>query len=107
LAAGLDSLGIQFVVPAGQRLPQLNTIYIPEGIDDAKTRQYLLANYDLEIGAGLGVLAGKVWRIGLMGYSARMENITLLLTALAAAMSEQGYSCDAASAIAAAQATVA
>jgi alanine-glyoxylate transaminase/serine-glyoxylate transaminase/serine-pyruvate transaminase len=107
LAAGLESLGIHFVVPAGQRLPQLNTIYIPEGIDDAKTRQYLLANYDLEIGAGLGVLAGKVWRIGLMGYSARMENIILLLKALAAAMTEQGYSCDAASAIAAAESAVA
>ncbi|MFQ3200464.1 MAG: alanine-glyoxylate transaminase/serine-glyoxylate transaminase/serine-pyruvate transaminase [Zhongshania sp.] len=107
LAAGLESLGIHFVVPAGQRLPQLNTIYIPEGIDDAKTRQYLLANYDLEIGAGLGVLAGKVWRIGLMGYSARMENIILLLKALAAAMTDQGNSCDAASAIAAAESAVA
>lgn len=107
LAAGLEALGIRFVVAAEQRLPQLNSVYIPDGVDDVKTRQYLLANYDLEIGAGLGDLAGKVWRIGLMGYSARMENITLLLKALAAAMSEQGYSCDAVKAVAAAEASVA
>ena len=107
LAAGLEALGISFVVKAEQRLPQLNSVYIPEGVDDATTRQYLLANYDLEIGAGLGDLAGKVWRIGLMGYSARMENISLLLKALAEAMNAQGYTCDAASALAAAEATLA
>ncbi|MFT6552582.1 MAG: alanine-glyoxylate transaminase/serine-glyoxylate transaminase/serine-pyruvate transaminase [Zhongshania marina] len=106
LAAGLETLGIRFVVDADHRLPQLNSVYIPEGIDDATTRQYLLANYDLEIGAGLGDLAGKVWRIGLMGYSARMENISLLLKALAAAMTEQGLACDAEKAVAAAQATL-
>ena len=85
----------------------MNSVYIPEGVDDVTTRQYLLANYDLEIGAGLGDLAGKVWRIGLMGYSARMENINLLLKALAEAMNAQGYTCDAASALAAAEATLA
>lgn len=107
LAAGLEALGISFVVKAEQRLPQLNSVYIPEGVDDVTTRQYLLANYDLEIGAGLGDLAGKVWRIGLMGYSARMENINLLLKALAEVMNAQGYTCDAASALAAAEATLA
>ena len=106
LAAGLETLGVRFVVDADHRLPQLNSVYIPEGIDDATTRQYLLANYDLEIGAGLGDLAGKVWRIGLMGYSARMENISLLLKALAAAMTEQGLACDAEKAVAAAQAAL-
>lgn len=107
LAAGLECLGVEFVVAAEHRLPQLNSVYIPEGVDDAATRQYLLANHSLEIGAGLGDLAGKVWRIGLMGYSAKPENIRLLLSALAAAMSAQGYECDANAALAAADAVLA
>ena len=107
LAAGLESLGVKFVVAAEQRLPQLNSVYIPDGVDDAATRQYLLANHNLEIGAGLGDLAGKVWRIGLMGYSAKPENIRQLLSALAEAMSAQGYECDAAAALAAAEAVLA
>tara|TARA_R110001599_G_scaffold56620_2_gene156411 strand:- start:5976 stop:7154 length:1179 start_codon:yes stop_codon:yes gene_type:complete len=107
LAAGLESLGVKFVVAAEQRLPQLNSVYIPDGVDDAATRQYLLANHNLEIGAGLGDLAGKVWRIGLMGYSAKPENIRLLLSALAEAMSAQGYECDATAALAAAEAVLA
>ncbi len=102
LAAGLEALGVHFVVDAGSRLPQLNSVYIPDGVDDAKVRQYLLAEHNLEIGAGLGDFAGKVWRIGLMGYSARSENITLLLTALAEAMTQQGYVCSAEDALAAA-----
>ena len=104
LAAGLESLGIRFVVDADSRLPQLNSVYIPDGVDDAAVRQQLLEKHNLEIGAGLGDFAGKVWRIGLMGYSARMENIRLLLSALAEAMQAQGYDCDAAAAIAAAEA---
>ncbi|MFT5887298.1 MAG: alanine-glyoxylate transaminase/serine-glyoxylate transaminase/serine-pyruvate transaminase [Zhongshania sp.] len=103
LAAGLESLGIKFVVAADQRLPQLNSVYIPEGIDDALTRQTLLTNHNLEIGAGLGDLAGKVWRIGLMGYSARIDNIRSLLSGLAGTMSAQGYVCDGPRAIVAAE----
>lgn len=102
LAAGLESLGIRFVVDADSRLPQLNSVYIPDGVDDAAVRQQLLAEHNLEIGAGLGDFAGKVWRIGLMGYSAREENIRLLLTALAGAMQAQGYDCDVDAALAAA-----
>ncbi len=102
LAAGLESLGMRFVVDADSRLPQLNSVYIPEGVDDAAVRQQLLADHNLEIGAGLGDFAGKVWRIGLMGYSARMENIELLLASLAEAMQAQGYDCDAQAALAAA-----
>ncbi|WP_372877005.1 pyridoxal-phosphate-dependent aminotransferase family protein [Spongiibacter marinus] len=104
LAAGLESLGMRFVVDADSRLPQLNSVYIPEGVDDAAVRQQLLADHNLEIGAGLGDFAGKVWRIGLMGYSARMENIELLLASLAEAMQAQGYDCDAEAALAAARA---
>ncbi|MGB2255425.1 MAG: pyridoxal-phosphate-dependent aminotransferase family protein [Spongiibacter marinus] len=104
LAAGLESLGMRFVVDADSRLPQLNSVYIPEGVDDAAVRQQLLADHNLEIGAGLGDFAGKVWRIGLMGYSARMENIELLLASLAEAMQAQGYDCDPEAALAAARA---
>lgn len=82
LREGLSKLGIEFVVEEEQRLPQLNAVYIPEGVDDGEVRQRLLEEYNLEIGAGLGTLAGKAWRIGLMGYGARKENVTLCLGAL-------------------------
>ena len=88
LAKGLAKLGIEFIVPEDERLPQLNAIYIPEGIDDAKVRTYLLNKYNLEIGAGLGDLAGKAWRIGLMGYAARSENVILCLAALEDALNQ-------------------
>ncbi|WOT04894.1 pyridoxal-phosphate-dependent aminotransferase family protein [Shewanella youngdeokensis] len=82
LRHGLEALGLKFVVTEADRLPQLNAVYIPDGIDDAKVRKQLLENYNLEIGAGLGALAGKAWRIGLMGYAARRENVALCLKAL-------------------------
>lgn len=82
LKAGLESLGIGFLVKAEDRLPQLNSVFIPDGVDDAAVRSVLLNEYNLELGAGLGDLAGKVWRIGLMGYSARKENVLLCVSAL-------------------------
>ncbi|WP_318412961.1 pyridoxal-phosphate-dependent aminotransferase family protein [Photobacterium leiognathi] len=82
LKVGLEKLGIQFVVEEASRLPQLNAVYIPDGVDDAEVRNELLQRYNLEIGAGLGALAGKAWRIGLMGYGARSENVALCLKAL-------------------------
>lgn len=82
LRAGLEVLGMRFVVAEPYRLPQLNAIYIPTGIDDALVRGTLLQQFNVEIGAGLGELAGKAWRIGLMGYGARRENIALCLQAL-------------------------
>ena len=88
LAKGLEKLGIKFIVPEEERLPQLNAIYIPDGVDDAKVRTYLLEHYNLEIGAGLGDFAGKAWRIGIMGYAARNENIALCLTALEDALAQ-------------------
>ena len=88
LAAGLESLGIEFIVPESERLPQLNAVYIPKGIDDVKVRQFLLNEYNLEIGAGLGQFAGKAWRIGLMGYAARNENVLLCLAALKEALTK-------------------
>lgn len=82
LRAGLEAMGLSFVVKETERLPQLNSIKIPAGVDDAAVRSYLLADYDLEIGAGLGVMAGKVWRIGLMGYSSNPRNVLHCLSAL-------------------------
>lgn len=86
LKAGLERLGIDFIVPENERLPQLNTIYIPEGKNDAAIRTYLLENFNLEIGAGLGEFAGKAWRIGLLGHGARNENVALCLHALEQAL---------------------
>lgn len=82
LKAGLEALGLEFVVPCAERLPQLNAVSIPEGVDDAKVRKILLNDYNLEIGAGLGVMAGKVWRIGLMGYACRKDNVLKCVSAL-------------------------
>lgn len=82
LKAGLEAMGLTFIVKEADRLPQLNAVAIPAGVDDAAVRSRLLNEYNLEIGAGLGALAGKVWRIGLMGHSSRAENILLCVGAL-------------------------
>ncbi|WDD97646.1 pyridoxal-phosphate-dependent aminotransferase family protein [Thalassomonas actiniarum] len=82
LAGGLNKLGLDFIVPQEERLPQLNSVFIPKGVDDVAVRSYLLNEYNLEIGAGLGDFAGSAWRIGLMGYAARSENVALCLSAL-------------------------
>ncbi|MGB0205921.1 MAG: pyridoxal-phosphate-dependent aminotransferase family protein [Neptuniibacter sp.] len=82
LRAGLEAMGIKFLVAEEDRLPQLNSVVIPEGVDDAAVRTALLKNYNLEIGAGLGALAGKVWRIGLMGSACTERNVLLCLDAL-------------------------
>jgi len=87
LRAGLEAMGLSFVVDEADRLPQLNAVTIPEGVDDAAVRSQLLNEFNLEIGAGLGALAGKVWRIGLMGFSSRAENVMLCLSALEATLS--------------------
>jgi len=86
LRKGLESMGIKFLVKTEDRLPQLNAVFIPEGIDDVEVRNKLLNDFNLEIGAGLGAYAGKVWRIGLMGYASRNENVTLCISALREAL---------------------
>jgi alanine-glyoxylate transaminase / serine-glyoxylate transaminase / serine-pyruvate transaminase len=86
LKAGIEALGLEFLVAAPWRLPQLNAVCVPAGVDEAAVRRRLLEDFNLEIGGGLGALAGKVWRIGLMGYSARQENVLLCLEALEAAL---------------------
>ncbi|MFA5171369.1 MAG: alanine--glyoxylate aminotransferase family protein [Sulfuriferula sp.] len=82
LRDGFEAMGLKFVVEKDYRLPQLNTVYIPEGVDDAAVRARLLNEFDLEIGAGLGDLAGKVWRFGLMGHASSVKNIDYCLSAL-------------------------
>ncbi len=90
LKAGLEAMGLQFIVKEADRLPQLNAVTIPNGVDDATVRSRLLNEYNLEIGAGLGALAGKVWRIGLMGHSSRLENILLCVGALESILGSLG-----------------
>ena len=90
LKAGLEGLGLELTVAEPERLPQLNPVAIPAGVDDGMVRSRLLSEYNLEIGAGLGALAGKVWRIGLMGFSSRAENILLCLGALEAVLADLG-----------------
>jgi alanine-glyoxylate transaminase/serine-glyoxylate transaminase/serine-pyruvate transaminase len=86
LRAGLEAMGIDFLVPEQDRLPQLNTVFIPDGVDDAMVRTRLLNEFELEIGAGLGALAGKVWRIGLMGHASSQQNVDYCLKSLQAVL---------------------
>lgn len=86
LAAGIEAMGLQLIVPANERLPQLNAVSVPDGVDEAAVRNALLENYSLEIGAGLGALAGKVWRIGLMGFACNEKNVLFCLGALDAVL---------------------
>ncbi len=79
---GLAELGLTLHVPADHRLPTLTTVRVPDGVDEAAVRRRLLSEYNIEIAGGLGALKGKIWRIGLMGYSSRPENVITLLGAL-------------------------
>jgi len=103
LVAGLDALGVEMLVDADIRLPQLNAVKIPEGINDAEVRSTLLQKYDLEIGAGLGKFAGNAWRIGLMGNGCSKKNVLFCLSSLGAVLNEKGHNCDTDKAIALAE----
>ena len=105
LKAGLESMGLRFLVREEARLPQMNVIVVPEGIDEAAVRRDLLNEFHLEIGAGLGTMAGKAWRIGLMGYSANQENVMHCLTSLGTVLGRMGHPVEAGKAEAAAQRT--
>jgi alanine-glyoxylate transaminase/serine-glyoxylate transaminase/serine-pyruvate transaminase len=82
LKAGLKAIGVEYAAREGHQLPQLNAVRIPAGVDDMVVRKRLLNEFGIEIGGGLGEFKGKVWRIGLMGYSSRRENVLLVLSAL-------------------------
>jgi len=90
LRAGFEAMGLSFVVDEAHRLPQLNAVSIPEGVDEAAVRSALLKDYSLEIGAGLGAMAGKIWRIGLMGYSSNPKNVYLCLDAMERVLADMG-----------------
>jgi alanine-glyoxylate transaminase/serine-glyoxylate transaminase/serine-pyruvate transaminase len=104
LVAGLEAMGLAMAVAPEFRLPQLNSVLIPEGADDAALRTTLLQEFDLEIGAGLGALAGKTWRIGLMGFASNERNVMYCLNALEATLDGQNIAINTGVALPAARA---
>ena len=86
LVSGLADIGLSLLVDPAVRLPQLNAVSVPEGVDEAAVRSRMLNDHGIEIGAGLGPLAGKIWRIGLMGNAARPESVKRCLEGLSASL---------------------
>lgn len=102
LRAGLDVMGMQIASQPGHQLWQLNAVTVPEGIDEAAVRKALLNEHNLEVGAGLGPLKGKIWRVGLMGETSSPENVCVFLSALGAIFNEMGRETNVAAVLAAA-----
>jgi alanine-glyoxylate transaminase/serine-glyoxylate transaminase/serine-pyruvate transaminase len=90
LVAGIEAMGLSMLVEEQYRLPMLNAVRIPDGADDRAVRQMLLREHNIEIGGGLGPLAGQVWRIGLMGSSSTRQNVIRLLGALEDILAAEG-----------------
>ncbi len=107
LRAGAEALGLSLLAEEGHRLNPLTTVSVPEGIEDAKVRRTLLNEHDIEIGGGLGEFAGKAWRIGLMGESARERNVFALLSALETILHKEGYEVAFGASLSAAQRAIA
>jgi alanine-glyoxylate transaminase/serine-glyoxylate transaminase/serine-pyruvate transaminase len=91
LKAGLEAMGLEFLVKEEYQLAQMNAVLCAEGVDEAQLRARLLGEFGLEIGAGLGPLKGRIWRFGLMGYSCRPDNVMLCLSALGSVLEDMGY----------------
>jgi alanine-glyoxylate transaminase/serine-glyoxylate transaminase/serine-pyruvate transaminase len=91
LAAGLDALGLTLLPPPDERLWTLNAVRVPDGVDEAAVRRHLLEMFNIEIGAGLGPLAGRIWRVGIMGSGSTLANVLLFLTAFERALQSAGY----------------
>jgi len=104
LKAGIEAMGLGFFVDEEYRLPQLNAVTLPDGIDEAKVRSELLNRYNLEIGSGLGPMAGKIWRIGLMGHASSQQNVLTCLGALDAVLTDMNAKIDSGKAVSAAMA---
>src|SRR6187401_348476 len=104
LAAGVEAMGLSLLPPPGERLWTLNTVRVPSGVDEAAIRKTLLQTFNLEVGAGLGPLAGKIWRVGLMGASSTPQTLLQFLAALEAALSTQGHRVPPGAGVAAAEA---
>lgn len=102
LKAGLAAMGINYSVPEGQQLPMLNSVLIPDGVNDVEVRSQLLNEFGIEIGGGLGPVKGKTWRIGLMGEAAKKSNVILFLGALEQCLNQQGVTPPAGAGVAAA-----
>jgi len=90
LKAGLEAMALKFLVKPQYQLPQMNAVLCPQGVNEADVRKTLLNEFSIEIGAGLGPLAGKIWRFGIMGYSCRPDNVMLCLSALGSVLSDMG-----------------
>jgi alanine-glyoxylate transaminase / serine-glyoxylate transaminase / serine-pyruvate transaminase len=93
-AAGLEAMGLTLLPPPSERLWTLNAVRVPEGVDEARVRRQLLEEFGIEIGAGLGPLAGKIWRVGLMGAGSTANNVILVLAALERCLRSAGYASD-------------
>jgi len=90
LVAGIEAMGLTMLVPESERLPMLNAVRIPEGADDLKVKKALLNDFGIEIGGGLGVLQGKIWRVGIMGHSSYRKHVMLFLAALETILKAEG-----------------
>jgi len=102
LKAGLAALGLELAAQEGHRLWQLNAVTVPEGVDEAAARKRLLTDFNIEIGAGLGPLKGKIWRVGLMGETSNRANVRAFLAALGEILNDAGRRLDVDAALAAA-----
>jgi alanine-glyoxylate transaminase/serine-glyoxylate transaminase/serine-pyruvate transaminase len=106
LVAGIEGMGLSLLPPAGERLWTLNTVRVPAGVDELAVRRTLLGTFNLEVGAGLGPLAGKIWRVGLMGASSTPQTLLQFLAALEAALAANGYQAPPGAGVAAADAAL-
>ena len=102
LRAGVEALGLSMFAQEGFRTPTLNTVTLKPGVEDGAVRRRLLNDFDIEIGGGLGPVAGKIWRIGMMGHGATQANVVYLLSALEVIFRQMGYTGSVGSAVAAA-----
>jgi alanine-glyoxylate transaminase/serine-glyoxylate transaminase/serine-pyruvate transaminase len=103
LVAGIEAMGLSLLPPEGERLWTLNTVRVPAGVDELAVRKTLLGTFNLEVGAGLGPLAGKIWRVGLMGASSTPQTLLQFLAALEAALATQGHRVPGGAGVAAAE----
>ena len=94
LVAGLAAMGLDLLPPEAERLWTLNAVRVPARVDEARVRRDLLSRFNMEVGAGLGPLAGKIWRVGLMGHSSSMEALLAFLSAIDSALRLQGHALE-------------
>jgi alanine-glyoxylate transaminase/serine-glyoxylate transaminase/serine-pyruvate transaminase len=89
--AGVEAMGLKMHAAPDERLWTLNTVSIPDGVDDARVRRRLLEDFNIEVGGGLGTLKGRVWRVGFMGAGSTANNVFLLLAALEKCLLGEGF----------------